>query len=259
MKLFIQKALLLPTLCFASLAVNAAEMSDEKKFGVSVGWMHIMPQGKAQDVSGDVLGRPIFSPNAGFEIKNADTAAILFDYYINDNVSLEFVGGYPPTMKIEGKGNILGGLVSLDQLGEVGDVEAYTPAVLAKYQFGTKEDAFRPFVGAGLLYAHFSNFELNSGTNQNLSEQMGFGQFEVQNVNIDDAIAPIVTLGADYNFNKSWFATASVSYTHLKTDASLDVNTAASMGGLGGKTIVSGKSEIEVNPIVTYLGLGYKF
>ena len=74
----------------------------------------------------------------------------------------------------------------------------------------------------------------------------------IRNVKIDDAVAPVAFIGADYNITKNWFATASVSYVHLNTRAKLDVYS-------GSNKFVTGETKIEINPIVTYLGLGYRF
>ena len=262
---------LLPVALLATSFATHAATSDGKTFSVSAGWLHIMPQGEKQGINGTVTGKSIASPNGGFEIDDADTGAILFDYYVNDNVSLEFVGGVPPKMKIDGKGTILesvGGL-NLDQLGEVGEVDAYTPTLLAKYQFGSVNSKFRPFVGAGIMYAHFSNFKLEGGVNEKLTAALKAnnpvlgglaGNLSISDVNIDDAVAPVATIGADYNFNKDWFATASVTYAHLQTNASLNINgDGAAVNALKMNPVVTGKTEIEINPIVTFVGLGYRF
>ena len=271
---------LLPLAVIATSFSAHAETSDGKTFGVSAGWLHIMPQGSKQGIDGTVprLLNPtgvISSPNAGFEIANADTGAILLDYFVNDNVSLELVAGVPPKMEIDGKGAILQELggkgVSLDALGKVGKVDAYTPVILGKYQFGTINSKFRPFVGAGLMYAHFSNFKLEGGVNQKLTAGVQgtpvgslvgavAGNLSITDVKIDDAIAPVATIGADYNITKDWFATASVTYAHLQTDASLNVQgDGAGVALLGGNPIITGKTKIEINPIVTYVGVGYRF
>ena len=250
---------LIPAALFAVSFATHAETSDGKDFSVSAGWLHIMPQGSKQGVSGTAIGSPISSPNAGFEIKDSDTASLLFDYYVNDNVSLELVAGIPPKMKIEGKGTILDSLggVGLEKLGEVGEVDAYTPVLLGKYQFGTVNSKFRPFVGAGIMYAHFSNFKLGSSVNSELNSQLYGGALglSVNKVKIEDSIAPVAVIGMDYNINSNWFATASVTYSHLKTRAKLDIASST----YGGTDIVHGESDIEINPIVTYLGIGYRF
>ncbi|MEB3766181.1 OmpW/AlkL family protein [Acinetobacter sp. MD2] len=265
----IVKVLIPAALLSCAFTTSHAATSDGKSFSVSAGWLHIMPQGKTQGVSGSLnvtsTPVPINSPTAGFEIKDADTAALLFDYYVNDNVSLELVTGVPPKMEIDGKGTILKGIsaanagagVDLSSLGDIGKVKAYTPALIGKYQFGTVESKFRPFVGAGIMYAHFSGFKLGSNVDSSLNSQVGASQLglSVNKVKIDDAVAPVAVIGADFNINKDWFVTGSVTYAHLKTRAKLDIGSST----YGNSEFIQGESDIEINPIVTYLGIGYRF
>ncbi len=75
---------------------------------------------------------------------------------------------------------------------------------------------------------------------------------------VDDAVAPVALIGMDYNINKNWYATASVSYAHLSTKAKLNVNGVNPQTG-DALTLISGRSGIEIKPIVTYLGIGYRF
>lgn len=149
-------------------------------------------------------------------------------------------------MKLSGVGkvNLVGNLgVNLGDYDNIASTRAYTPTFLAKYQFGTVDSKIRPYLGGGIMYAHFSDIK----TDPNIKMPMNA---KIQNVSVSDAIAPVIVAGADYNFNKDWYATASVSYAHLSTDATLDI---------GGPITVTGKSKIEINPIITYVGLGYRF
>lgn len=242
---------LIPAALFAVSFATHAETSDGNVLAVSVGWAHIMPQGKKQGVYNTPNIAP--APNAGFELEDSDTAEFKFDYLVNDNVSLGLILGVPPKFDIKGKGSLLGGNLNLDQFSKVGDVKVYSPVVTGKYHFGTVDSKFRPYVGAGFMYAHFTNFKLDSSVSSTLTQ---LGGASVSRVKIDDAVAPVAFIGADYNINKNWFATASVSYVHLSTDAELDLNLPGQ--GLPGNKLTA-KSKIEINPIVTYLGVGYRF
>ncbi len=108
------------------------------------------------------------------------------------------------------------------------------------------------------MYAHFSNVETDSAINDALKANPLLGRYnpELGKVKVDDAFAPVAILGADFNINKNWYATASVSYAHLTTKAKLNVNGTTPAGQT---TLISGQSSIEIKPIVTYLGLGYRF
>ncbi|MFT4022119.1 MAG: OmpW family outer membrane protein [Acinetobacter sp.] len=232
-----------------------AETSDGKTFAVSAGWAHIMPEGKKQGVQSSstvstAAAYNNFNSNAGFELEDTDTAEFKFDYFVNDNVSLGLVLGVPPQLDIKGKGSLLGGALNLDQFSKVGDVKVYSPVFTGKYTFGTVNSKFRPYVGAGFMYAHFADFSLDSAVTSNVASK----GMSIKNVKIDDAVAPVAFIGADYNINSNWFATASVSYVHLSTHAKLDVYSNSLQS-----TVVTGETKIEINPIVTYVGLGYRF
>lgn len=270
---------LLPVALLSVAGLAQAATSDGKTFAVSAGWLHVMPQGSKQGVygqTGPVLNNlPAASANAGFEVQDADTGGVMLDYFVNDNVSLELVLGVPPKMELSGKNNIIASgipVVSLDKYSKAATTDAYTPTFTGRYHFGSINNKFRPYVGAGLMYAHFSDVKTDSRINSELATTINGtlnalhpefgGKLDVKpnlgKVKVDDAIAPVVTLGADYNITKEWFATASVSYAHLQTDAKINVNGVAP-GTNTPTTLLSGHSKIEINPIVTYLGIGYRF
>ncbi|WP_269914123.1 OmpW/AlkL family protein [Acinetobacter sp. HY1485] len=237
------------SLSFASFA----ETSDGKNVSVSAGWAHIMPQGTKEGVqtnSRTPLMASGFNSQAGIELDDADTAEFKFDYLVNDNVSLGLILGVPPKINVDGEGKLLGGALNLDQFDKIGTVKVYSPVIAAKYHFSAVTNKFRPYVGAGMMYAHFSDFKLD-GTVANDVAQKGI---DIRNVTIKDSIAPVAFVGADYNITPNWFTTASVSYTHLNTEASLDVYSNRAQ-----TTVATAKTKIEINPIVTYVGFGYRF
>lgn len=269
---------LLPISLFFALPFAHAATSDGKIGAVSAGWLHVMPQGDKQGVYGHITDKspvlknqPATSPNAGFEVQDADTAGLMLDYFVNDNVSLEMVLGAPPEMELSGKGQItipaiLGTgtmtAANLEKFDKIATTDAYTPTLLAKYHFGNIQQKLRPYLGAGVMYAHFSDVKADPHVNAELNSNaiLALLKPELGPIKVDDAFAPVVIAGLDYNINKDWFATASVSYAHLSTKASLDVIGNTQLGVNPPRDIIlQGQSEIEINPIVTYLGIGYRF
>ncbi|WP_288390530.1 OmpW family outer membrane protein [uncultured Acinetobacter sp.] len=245
-------ALLPLALIVTSFGAHAAT-SDGKSYAVSAGWAHIMPQGTKQGVQSNsnlILIPSGFTSGAGFELDNADTAEFKLDYLVNDNVTVGLILGVPPKVDIQGKGKLLGDRLDLESFSKVGDVKVYSPVLTGKYTFGDINNKFRPYVGAGFMYASFRDFKLNPEVNTKIALLGG----SIRSVDIDDTVAPVAFVGADYNITPNWFATASVSYVHLSTHANLDIVNNASNA-----TLVQGSSKIEINPIVTYLGLGYRF
>lgn len=254
----------LPLVALGLSTTVFAATSDGKTFGVSAGWLHVMPQSDAQGVNGKtgkVLGEKVVtSPEAGFDVQDADTAGLMLDYFVNDHVSLEMVLGAPPRMELEGVGSIKAMNISVADLSKystAAKVDAYTPTLSARYHFGSIDSKFRPYVGAGFMYAIFNNVKVDSGLKDEVANNSKLNALRLNprlgKVTVEDAVAPVAMIGMDYNINKDWYATASVSYAHLTTKAKLDVKDAKA------GTLISGQSDIEIKPIVTYLGLGYRF
>ncbi|MBF7686889.1 OmpW/AlkL family protein [Acinetobacter rathckeae] len=252
MKKFVQNfvpAVALTTLC--AMAAHA-ETTDGKTIAVSAGWAHIMPQGEKQGVNEfyTQYQRNNFNAASGFDLEKTDTAEFKVDYLVNDNVSLGLVVGVPPKFDIKGEGKLLAGALNLDNFSKVGTIKAYSPVLIGKYHFGSVSNVFRPYAGAGVMYAHFSDFQLDGAVSNDVTKK----GMAITNVKVKDAVAPVAFIGADYNLTKDLFLTASVSYVHLNTRASLDINNKAT-----GATVVKGSTRIQVDPIVTYLGFGYRF
>ena len=238
--------------------------------------------------------------NSGLEAEDVDTLGLVFNYYINDNVSLKIIGGIPPEVDIKGKGEIVAkmsgqalpqgdismlfpdGILDLKQdipitnLGNqktASTVRAWTPAFEVQYQFGKSGvNKLRPFIGGGIMYAYFNEVKLNSAIEsdliaaghmvQNILDNKGGAALEGKTSSADpkvrvkttDAIAPIVSLGATYDFDSNWFGVASVSYAKLSNHAKIDVydkNT--------GNKLVQSSTKIDIDPLITYLGVGYRF
>lgn len=245
----------------------------------------------------------------GLEAEDVDTLGLTFNYYLNDNVSLQFIGGIPPKVDIKGRGQIVANMTGVafpDEFNELGikdlflstgldlkkdlditnlgnkkkasTARAWTPAFEAQYQFGQSGiNKLRPFVGAGIMYAHFNDIKLDStiksdlinaghmiqnildgkagqSLDQYISKEFSSSADPKVRVKTTDSIAPLVTLGATYDLNSNWYGIASVSYAKLNNRATIDVidkNT--------GNKLIHSSTKIDIDPLITYLGVGYRF
>lgn len=232
----------------------------------------------------------------GLEADDVTTLGILTNYFFTDNISLEIKAGIPPKVDIQGKGQIyapLSGSASpegigtiigeiplqsdifitdLAKHGKVAEARAWTPAFEFQYHFGkTGVNKFRPYVGLGMMYAYFNDLEMNSGLESDLIKA-GHKIANIKNgeagkaldgvdssatptvkLKASDVFAPVATVGFTYDFNDRWFAVGSISYAHLTGETTITVSD-ASLGEL-----INAKSDIEINPILGYAGIGYRF
>ncbi|ENW97387.1 OmpW/AlkL family protein [Acinetobacter dispersus] len=336
----------LPTLAFADSPYFSLKDGDGfKRFSVSAGWLHAMPQGSANPVNintsiaegttskvGDVSKNAVLaaadrdsnkllydaikiqpldpvpglltgtatvnglsnwqSQGTGLEADDVDTVGIMANYHFTDHVSLEVKAGIPPKVNIKGKGDIYAPLsgkadTALGSIGLKQDIHitdltqgdkaatarAWLPAVELHYQFGKSGvNKFRPYVGAGVMYAYFNDLKINSGIEsdlikaghmiQNIHDGKAGAALDGKTSSADpvvklkatDTFAPIVTLGATYDFNPNWFAVGSVSYSKMNNEAKISVTDRNT-----GKELIKANTKIDIDPLITYVGVGYRF
>ncbi|WP_089604902.1 OmpW/AlkL family protein [Acinetobacter piscicola] len=160
--------------------------------------------------------------------------------------------------------------------GTVAEVTAWTPAATVKYHFGTSgKDKFRPFVGAGIVYGHFNKLKIDGGVREDLV-QAGYMIDNILNdragealhggkgsstatpevkVKTSDAFAPVFTAGFTYDLTERWFTTGSLSYmpnfNNVATVTVTDTST--------GTQLIKSTTKIDFDPLVTYVGVGYRF
>ena len=229
----------------------------------------------------------------GLESDTVDTVGMLFTYYVDDHWGVELKAGIPPTVDILGKGEVIApfkGKVSpsglaADLLGDfdikkdiqitdmtqgngvASSARAWLPAALVQYQFGKQGvNKFRPYIGAGVMYAYFDDIELNKGIGQDLQIAAGRLQLiqdgkagaalgekadilknsdaQVRDMRVkveaDSAWAPIINVGATYDFDENWFAVGSISYAKLDSDTTITVKNKA------GDQLIEAKSNIDI-------------
>lgn len=230
------------------------------------------------------------SPNTGLEADDVDTVGLVFKYSATDNIKFEFKGGIPPKVDILGKGTVfapisasLNGEALANNLqisdltqgnGVAASARAWLPVVEAQYQFGRSGvDKLRPYVGVGFMYAYFNDFELNEGIRNDLEiagqrvqqlkannpfvainpELAANGSMDVD-VDSGSDFAPIITVGATYDLNDKWFAVGSLSYAKLNSDTTIKVIDKQTK-----ETLITAKTKTDIDPFITYVGLGYRF
>ncbi|EFF83003.1 Outer membrane protein W [Acinetobacter haemolyticus CIP 64.3 = MTCC 9819] len=336
----------LPTLSFADSPYFSLKDGDGfKRFSVSAGWLHAMPQGSANPINintsvtegtkskvGSVSKEAVLaaadrdsnktlydtikiqpldpvpgaltgtatiqglsnwqSQGTGLEADNVDTVGLMINYNFTDNFSLEVKAGIPPKVDIKGKGDIYAPLTGKAEtiLGTIGlkqdihitdlsqgdkaaSARAWLPAVELHYQFGKSGvNKFRPYVGAGVMYAYFNSLKINPAIEsdliaaghmiQNIHDDKAGAALDGKTSSADpvvklkatDTFAPIVTVGATYDFKPNWFAVGSVSYSKMNNEAKIyvtDRNT--------GKELIRANTKIDIDPLITYVGIGYRF
>jgi len=224
---------------------GAAHAQSANTFFVTTGWFHFAPISssgplKETSVGGSPVGIEV--PNTGASLSNADTAGFTAGYFVTDHIAAEFEFGIPPKFDVTGTG-------SLSQFGKLGSVRQWSPALLFKYFLFAPQAKFRPYLGIGVTRTSFSDAQI---TNTDF-EARGLGG--PTTAEASTVWAPVFNVGFTYAFSEHWFAGFSVSYIPMNTTGTFTTQAQTPVGVLSRTS----EAKISLDPIVTYLRVGYRF
>jgi len=232
----------------ALACATAAHAQSAGSFILSTGWFHLSPQDESSPFElvsrgGAPVNQSI--PNTGSSISDADTLGFTATYFVTDNIAVEGVMGIPPKFDLNGEG-------ALAPYGKLGDVKQWSPTLLLKYYFGQSTQRLRPFLGVGVSRVWFSGAEI---TNQQfISNTPILGG--PTSVDVKSKWAAVFNGGFSFQVTDHWYAGLSISYIPLKTTATLTTpNSPSPVGPLNSVA----KADIKLNPIITYINVGYRF
>ena len=149
-------------------------------------------------------------------------ASLVFNgtYFFSPNLAIEVLAAAPFSHDIK-----------LDADGsKVGETKHLPPTVSLQYHF-LSDSGFRPYLGAGLNYTLFFDEETT-------------GALTGTDLDLDASFGLAAQVGADFDVSDRMFLNLDVRWIDINTDASID----------GGTPF-----EVEVDPIVYSLTLGWKF
>ena len=265
----------------AAVAPLAAHAQSAGSNGVTLGWFHIMPQQSSTPMTTNVAPTPINTPlrlppsftsaGTGLHTSGADTVGLTVSHFLTDHIAVTSVAGVPPVFKVSGQGTIkppgpagaLGtqniGLGSVNPI--VKSVRQWSPAVLLQYYFGQATAKFRPFLGLGVSYNWFSDLQLNTNfikqTQDNLGAILAAGAGKPGTTSVEAKASsswqPVFNAGLQYNLTEHFGLVASVTYIPLKTTSTVTIKAA------DGSVLAESKSDLKADPIISYVGMTYKF
>ncbi|HDR9487616.1 TPA: OmpW family protein [Burkholderia aenigmatica] len=276
-----KKTLLCAAAAAAVLAPLAAHAQSAGSNVVTLGWFHVMPQQSSTPMTTNVAPTPIntplrlppsfTSPGTGLRTSGADTVGLTVSHFLTDHIAVTSVAGVPPVFKVSGQGTIrppgpagaLGtqniGLASVNPI--VKSVRQWSPAMLLQYYFGAATAKFRPFLGLGVSYNWFSDLQLNSNfikqTQDNLGAILAAGAGKPGTTSVEAKASsswqPVFNAGLQYNMTEHFGLIASVTYIPLKTTSTVTIKAA------DGTVLSESKSDLKADPIISYVGMTYKF
>ncbi|MEL6829818.1 MAG: OmpW family outer membrane protein [Pseudomonadota bacterium] len=156
-------------------------------------------------------------------------------YFFNDNWAAELILAVTPH-DVEATGVTVPGALD-DADIDLGDVWLLPPTLTLQYHFDTG-GPFKPYLGAGINATFF--FNEDEGTT-------------ADGIDYDPSFGPAIQAGFDYDLDGQpggWAFNADIKKVWINTDVEVDFTTAL------GATV---DAEVDIDPVVFGIGLGYKF
>ncbi|WP_296132057.1 OmpW family outer membrane protein [Pseudomonas sp. Ga0074129] len=211
-----------------AIAAPLAQAHQAGDIIVRAGAITVDPQESSSDIWVGALGGDVAGTKATLD---SDTQLGLnFAYMLTNNIGIELLAVTPFSHNVGVKG--LGGLD-----GNLGELKHLPPTLSVVYYPLDASSAFQPYVGAGINYTWFFDTELSSTAKDN-----GFSGLDMK-----DSWGLAAQVGMDYMLTDNIMLNAQVRYIDIETTGTTNI--------LGDKV----KVDVDVDPFVYMVGLGYKF
>lgn len=156
---------------------------------------------------------------------------ITFTYMLNDNFGVGVLAATPFSHTVTAKG--------LGPDFKAIDLKHLPPTVSLQYFPMASGSKFQPYVGAGLNYTLFFDEELTSAFEANVDSG---------SVKLDDSFGLAFELGCDFEISDNLVLNAAI--------WSIDIDTTATIKLDSGPKVTT---DVDIDPLVYMLGVGYKF
>lgn len=157
-----------------------------------------------------------------------------FAYMLTDKFGIELLAASPFSHDVGVKG-MPGAYAGLN--GKLGSLKHLPPTLSVVYYPVGGNSAFQPYIGAGINYTWFFDDKLSSE-----AENKGFSGLDMK-----DSWGWAAQVGLDYQLTDKILVNAQVRYIDIETTGTTNI--------LGDKV----KVDVDVDPFVYMVGLGYKF
>jgi len=212
-----------------------------------------------------------FTSDTTNKVGSSNTLALIYSYFLTDNLAIKFEGGIPAEFKLYGSGVVqptgpLGSAVAVDlgspNFNPLAKVTQWSPAILLQYYFRDAQEKIRPYVGVGATYTWFTDIKADEDFKNALNTRFGatlaagngkLGQSTTVDAAAADDLAPIFNMGVSAELSDRCSLSGSVSYTLLKTTANITIDAE------DGTRLATSRTKLDLNPLVVAFVLGYRF
>lgn len=227
-----RKSLFTASLLALAIAAPMAQAYQAGDIIVRAGAITVDPHESSGDIWVGALNTDVAGTKATLD---SDTQLGLnFAHMLTSNLGIELLAATPFSHDVGVQG-MPGGFAGLN--GKLGELKHLPPTLSLVYYPLDANSAFQPYVGAGINYTWFFDTKLSSE-----AEGKGFSGLDMK-----DSWGLAAQVGMDYMLTDNIMLNAQVRYIDIETTGTTHI--------LGDKV----KVDVDVDPFVYMVGLGYKF
>ncbi|MGE8099013.1 OmpW/AlkL family protein [Pseudomonas fluorescens] len=230
------KSLLSASLIAFALATPLAQAHEAGDIIVRAGAITVNPTAGSSSVKVD--RGPLAGADLGGKatMDSSTQLGLNFAYMLTPDIGIELLAASPFQHDVNLKGTSLGAAN-----GKLGTLKHLPPTLSVVYYPLNNKSAFQPYVGAGINYTWIYDEKLSNEAQAN-----GFSNFKTKN-----SWGLAWQVGADYMLTDHIMLNGQVRYIDIDTTGYVD-NNAVAPG-------TRAKVNIDVDPWIYMVGLGYKF
>lgn len=217
-----QRALLTVGIALAGAAAQAHQAGD---WIVRAGAAVVDPHESSSALDTAAAGR---LAGTGVGVDSASALGLTVAWMLTDNIGFELLAATPFEHDVSAPGVI----------GNLGSVSHLPPTFSAQYYF-LPGSPVRPYVGLGLNYTTFFSEDVSGAAKSALG---------ARNLKLDDSFGLSAQLGVDWQFSERWLLNAAIWHIDIDTEATLQTTAVGRV-----------KADVDIDPWVYMIGLGYKF
>ena len=230
------KSLLSASLIALALTAPLAHAHEAGEILVRAGAITVNPKADSGNVKVDRGSLAGTNLNGKATMSSDTQLGLNFAYMITNNIAIELLAATPFEHDVKLKNTNLG-----PANGKLGTLKHLPPTLSVVYYPLDSKSVFQPYVGAGINYTWIYDEHVGSR-----ASEAGFDNFRAKN-----SWGLAWQVGADYMLTDKLMVNAQVRYIDINTTAYVDNNSV----GTGTRA----KVNVDVDPMVYMVGLGYKF
>ncbi|CAI8963012.1 Outer membrane protein W [Pseudomonas sp. IT-196MI5] len=230
------KSMLSASLVALALAAPLAHAFEAGDILIRAGAITVNPEADSSSVKVD-QGPLAGADLGGKATMSSDTQLGLnFAYMLTNHLGIELLAATPFEHDVKLKGTALSAAN-----GKLGTLKQLPPTLSLVYYPLDPKSAFQPYVGGGINYTYIYDEHVGSQ-----AQSAGFSNFKAEN-----SWGLAWQVGADYMLTDNIMINAQVRYIDIDTRATVENNSIAP----GTRARV----DVDVDPFIYMVGLGYKF